>query len=665
MRKVLLTVLTVSSLLAFNACKKDGATGPAGPAGPAGATGAAGPAGAVGAAGAKGADGTKILSGTVDPTTEGVVGDFYFNKTTRTLWGPKVAAGWAGTSTTLTGTNGATGATGANGATGATGAAGSTGATGANGTRFLSGAGAPSATNPSNAATGDFYFDTTTSTFYGPRLADGTWASSMPLGSAYAAKTFNITKGFEGVTGTKDYGVDLYATYSDYNQNTSYAVTANDLIRIAQYPTFVGADGITRGGWAENREMVFETNANTNVFDDVATSAAQLGASTQEIATLGAAANLVGNANKRVGARFRYSKNVVNPLATFTLTQDDIDRLKVNNGNAWGYLTYGNVRSNSYGLGQTLVIADMKNVQAKTSSVNFRGTYTARTVLDLNNIPGLTSAIEKYKQDGKVFLKYRYYGVGANKDLLVNHPGTSAGWADITYYANSYAVAAATNTGAHTTAGVSNVNPFGLNVQGSTNGVFTGPANHPAGTAVLGTIGNTLTLAADQTATAFNLTSGPAALRTQNNDGYMVINWNISSGTGIASQATYIGPDQIQNAGNVADPVTVATANPFGPAPTSASYITRTTWLNYYSTSPSIVNPTLTATNNAGGNLTIQAGDFINIPSFKGGQPESYFTNTKLVKVQVFVIPGDVVSNLKAKGVDVNNLNEVSKHVKL
>ena len=39
MRKVLLTVMMVSSLLAFNACKKDGAVGPAGPAG---ATGPAG-----------------------------------------------------------------------------------------------------------------------------------------------------------------------------------------------------------------------------------------------------------------------------------------------------------------------------------------------------------------------------------------------------------------------------------------------------------------------------------------------------------------------------------------------------------------------------------------------------------------------------------------------
>ena len=70
MRKVLLTVMMVSSLLAFNACKKDGATGPAGPAGatgPAGAAGAVGPQGVPGVPGTPGAAGSKILGLTVDP----------------------------------------------------------------------------------------------------------------------------------------------------------------------------------------------------------------------------------------------------------------------------------------------------------------------------------------------------------------------------------------------------------------------------------------------------------------------------------------------------------------------------------------------------------------------------------------------------------------------
>lgn len=205
MRKVLLTVMMVSSLLAFNACKKDGAQGPAGPAGP---TGAAGAAGAVGAAGAKGADGTKILPTTGAPAaTLGAAGDYAFDSATKMLYGPKTTTWPAGIA--LSGANGATGATGA------------VGATGANGTKFLAGPGAPTA---ADGSTGDYWFNTTNSTFYGPKLADGTWGTNvMPLGSSFSAKTYTITRGFEGVTETaKRFGQKATVKYGNFDIVTTY-----------------------------------------------------------------------------------------------------------------------------------------------------------------------------------------------------------------------------------------------------------------------------------------------------------------------------------------------------------------------------------------------------------------------------------------------------------
>ena len=90
--------------------------------GPAGATGATG---ANGTNGTNGADGKTVLNGVVNPTTEGINGDFYINTATNFLFGPKAAGVWpAGVS--LVGPTGATGATGAagpnlvNGSTGTT-----------------------------------------------------------------------------------------------------------------------------------------------------------------------------------------------------------------------------------------------------------------------------------------------------------------------------------------------------------------------------------------------------------------------------------------------------------------------------------------------------------------------------------------------------------------
>ena len=74
-----------------------------------------------GPAGASGPGGSQILSDIVDPINiDGNPGDYWLNKTTSTLWGPKdVATFWVGTDLLLKGDTGDTGATGAAGADGA------------------------------------------------------------------------------------------------------------------------------------------------------------------------------------------------------------------------------------------------------------------------------------------------------------------------------------------------------------------------------------------------------------------------------------------------------------------------------------------------------------------------------------------------------------------
>lgn len=106
---------------ATGAAGADGADGAQGPQGIQGPAGANGTNGLDGADGADGADGKTILNGTVDPTTEGVNGDFYIRTDTNEIFGPKAAGSWpAGVS--LVGPTGATGAQGPQGDPGADGA---------------------------------------------------------------------------------------------------------------------------------------------------------------------------------------------------------------------------------------------------------------------------------------------------------------------------------------------------------------------------------------------------------------------------------------------------------------------------------------------------------------------------------------------------------------
>jgi hypothetical protein len=147
-----------------------GTTGATGPSGPTGATGPQGATGPVGATGATGAQGYSVLNGIVDPTTEGVNGDFYINTVSNKIFGPKAAGVWpAGVN--IVGPTGPTGPTGTTGTTGSTGVTGATGPAGATGPTGVTGATGP--TGPTGAA----------STVAGPTGPTGPAGATGPTGA--------------------------------------------------------------------------------------------------------------------------------------------------------------------------------------------------------------------------------------------------------------------------------------------------------------------------------------------------------------------------------------------------------------------------------------------------------------------------------------------------
>ena len=111
-----------------------------------------------GADGSAGADGKTILSGAVDPTTEGVDGDFYINTATATLFGPKATTWPAGT--VLIGADGVDGTDGSNGTDGKT---------------ILNGAVDPT----TEGVDGDFYINTATWKIFGPKAT--TWPAGVSM----------------------------------------------------------------------------------------------------------------------------------------------------------------------------------------------------------------------------------------------------------------------------------------------------------------------------------------------------------------------------------------------------------------------------------------------------------------------------------------------------
>jgi len=625
MRKVLLSVMTVGFLLAFNACKK-GDQGPAGPAGPTGAQGAQGIVGPQGTPGVNGTNGTNgadgakffandgVPSATTAPTAKD--GDFYFDRTAKALYGPRTAGAW-GTATVLAGANGAAGATGATGATGGSGAA---------GTKIISGVVSPVVTAPTGANVGDFYFDKTTGIFYGPY--DGTPASwttnEMPLGSAYAAKTWTLTKGFDVVNenpGARINAQKLEApTYSSPTINASAAtiiINDEDLYRISKYP-----------GWGTNREMIFESAPNSNVFNAV------------PVGADGVSAGHIGVAPFIAGAKFRYSHNTTNPLEEFTLTTADIARLTVNGGTAFGYLTYAKAVATTFAKDDRLVFYANKAVKVVEDPTKFYTTYKAVTTFDLTTLVGVN--LEKYKQDGKVFVKYKYYNNAGN---LVVHTSDNAGWIDLSVWANSFVKGGYDNN--------AGTNPFSLAGTAYQNSTFFGSAGYFAQNAV--TFNFSTASASSATAVA-----GPVATPTAYSHGKVYINWDITSGSNtIPAKVEKLGPIQLSNPGSVPNPVLVANTTP---SATTALYVDRPFATGYYSTLP--INPTLIVTDAAGTTIPTPL-DQVTLRQHNGGVSADKIKETKLVQVQIFVVPGDVIKPAKEAGVNVNSVAELSKYISL
>ncbi|HTM98723.1 MAG TPA: collagen-like protein [Pedobacter sp.] len=127
-----LSILLVGTMI--TSCGKDGAVGPKGDTGATGANGAPGAPGATGTQGIPGKDGAVIIAGTGAPaSTTGNNGDMYLDKSTSNLYGPKTTAGW-GLSLSL---KGDAGQIGANGSTILNGTVAPTAAIGVNGDYFL------------------------------------------------------------------------------------------------------------------------------------------------------------------------------------------------------------------------------------------------------------------------------------------------------------------------------------------------------------------------------------------------------------------------------------------------------------------------------------------------------------------------------------------------
>ena len=109
--------------------------------------------------------GNQILSGNGMPTTSlGSVGDYYLNKTTMELYGPKTTEGWGN-------------AIGLKGAQGEKGKDGSNGNNGKDGATILSGITAPTT---SQGKVGDWYIDTQNKHLYGPKTESG-WGTGISL----------------------------------------------------------------------------------------------------------------------------------------------------------------------------------------------------------------------------------------------------------------------------------------------------------------------------------------------------------------------------------------------------------------------------------------------------------------------------------------------------
>jgi hypothetical protein len=161
----------LAAALCLAGCSK---TGPAGPQGPQGEKGEQGDQGLQGI---PGADGSTIYSDNGKPVADiGKSGDYYLDKNTGDLYGPKTDNGW-GNPVNLKGSKGDKGATGATGPQGTKGEKGDPGQGGKDGSQMLNGTSAPAS---STGNIGDYYWNKANFAMYGPKTKDG-WGTGIIL----------------------------------------------------------------------------------------------------------------------------------------------------------------------------------------------------------------------------------------------------------------------------------------------------------------------------------------------------------------------------------------------------------------------------------------------------------------------------------------------------
>lgn len=163
------TLLLLFTVICFSSCME---TGPEGP------QGTQGEKGQQGSQGIAGTDGSTIYSGEGEPVADmGEAGDYYLNRSTAELYGPKSDEGWEAP-TNLKGKQGEKGK---------------------DGSQILSGSAKPSSAVGKD---GDYYWDTANRTLYGPKTSSG-WGTGVILLGAKGLKGDPGEKGEQGEKGDK------------------------------------------------------------------------------------------------------------------------------------------------------------------------------------------------------------------------------------------------------------------------------------------------------------------------------------------------------------------------------------------------------------------------------------------------------------------------------
>ena len=204
--------------------------------------------------GINGKDGTAILSGNSTPALNvGNIGDYYFDKSTQKLYGPKKADGW-GKPVTLKGTDGEKGNDGAKGEKGEKGEKGNDGEKGEkgekgnDGTQIIPGIGAPT---PSIGNNGDWYIDTKNKKLYGPKTQNGWGNEAILLGNGGSVSSLrgNYILDKSGTILFEWFGIEMTAVDMQSDPELkNVTIIANEVFRDRSLKSIVLPNNLTKIG---------------------------------------------------------------------------------------------------------------------------------------------------------------------------------------------------------------------------------------------------------------------------------------------------------------------------------------------------------------------------------------------------------------------------------